>query len=144
MRFRMMIRYANGSGKPWNEDEDRPQIPDLGHAETWAKSTVAMFNKTLRPGELARELVSVEELPDEPVAHGWQKTNLVTVQRGSSMYDTYRCTQCGITGKRYGLSGEVKRDSIFKSPGYADCKKAQKLVNRRVVRMDERELAADE
>ncbi len=136
MRFRMVVRYANGSGKPWNEDEDRPQIRDLAHAETWAKSTVAMFNRTLRPNELARTLVRVEALSAESAAHDWQKTNLVTVQHGRSLYDTYRCTECGITGKRYGLGGEILRDSQFKSRGYADCTRARMLISRRVTRID--------
>lgn len=80
------------------------------------------FNKTLRQGERTRELVGVEVL-DEPTGlgkHEWSKTNLVTVVRGSQMYDKMRCDNCGITGKRFGLGG-VTRDSKYKAKKYEKC-----------------------
>lgn len=34
--------------------------------------------------------------------HRWEKINLVTLEKRDA-YDTYKCAQCGLTGKSYYL-----------------------------------------
>jgi hypothetical protein len=53
--------------------------------------------------------------------HDWEKTNLVTVSDRSGLYDTMRCKCCGITGKRFGLGPDVRRDPKFKAERYLKC-----------------------
>ena len=85
------------------------------------------FNNTLRPGELPRTVVEIyeDDFPYEhayPLAqHDWQKSNLVTIMKGHSSYDTYKCSKCGITGKRYGLGGSVRRDKKYTAEKYNGC-----------------------
>ncbi len=86
------------------------------------------FNSTLRPGESARHIVDVYEDEDADYEyfpplfpHKWGKTNLVTVMSGRSSYDTYRCEKCGITGKRYSLGGDVRRDDKYNKQKYEYC-----------------------
>ena len=102
--------------------ESGVEMDELYHKWTdspvgWARETVERFNETLREGEEAREVVRVEELPEDdpripPLRHEWRKTNLVTIlakgRRGS--YDTQRCERCGATGKRWGIAGDVAPD----------------------------------
>lgn len=37
-------------------------------------------------------------------SHNFQKTNLVTLRDASGMHDTYECSHCGLSGKRYGMN----------------------------------------
>lgn len=89
----------------------------------WAVETLERFNETLRPGEEPRRLLSVEELhegdprregdyPLPPLRHLWRKTNLVTQMNksGRGSFDAYRCEDCGATGKRFTLGGDVVLD----------------------------------
>ena len=70
----------------------------------WAKDLIKHFNATRRPTESKRVLVRVKVKHNKmKLAHDWHKTNLVTIVKGSTMYDTYRCTRCGVTGRRYGV-----------------------------------------
>ena len=39
--------------------------------------------------------------------HNFSKTNIVTIIKGGRNYDEYKCSACGIKGKRYGLSEYV-------------------------------------
>jgi hypothetical protein len=101
-------------------------------AETWYRGLLDYWNSTLRPGDKRRTFVScVFESADvvAKVAHDWQKTNLTTIARQGRYYDTARCSQCGITGKRFGVS-DVTRDPAFKANGYATCNGASVLLER--------------
>ena len=37
-------------------------------------------------------------------AHTFTKTNLVTIIKGNRIFDEYKCSTCGMIGRRYGLS----------------------------------------
>lgn len=105
-------------------------------AIAWARAVVANFNATLRPGESARTIVSVFEgstLAEPKTEHTWMKTNLTTLERNGRVFDTARCSVCGITSKRFGL-GSHTRDADFKAHGFATCAGAQRLLAKRAER----------
>lgn len=80
-----------------------------------------------------RELVSVEVIEDNTVVkheHKWEKENLVTIVKGEYIYDIMKCSVCGITGKRYGLSSDVQRDSKYRAKIYDTCDGAIKKLNK--------------
>lgn len=104
----------------WEEKYDKPEIETVEEAWDWADRTVRKFNATLRPGERARTLTGVRGEGDSK-AHHWLKTSLATQMRGNIAFDNYRCDRCGITGKRYGLSGTVKRDAKYRAKKYEEC-----------------------
>lgn len=108
-----------GSERTWKEE----YVIDNDNPVEWAKTTIDNFNATLHSGESPRELVGVEVLDESEKnsQHKWIKTNLMTIVRGSSVYDTMECENCGITGKRYGLGKEVIRDSKYKAKKYDKC-----------------------
>jgi hypothetical protein len=54
-------------------------------------------------------------------SHVWKKTNVFIQSYGKKQFDTYRCENCGITGKRFGPHEVVHRDHTFKAKVYADC-----------------------
>jgi hypothetical protein len=95
----------------------------LEEAEQWFLAVLANYNSTLRPKELSREMVGIrvganKDKPRTP--HNWVKTNLITKSERGRMFDTYRCTECRITGKRPGL-GSVIRDPKWKAKKYEWC-----------------------
>jgi site-specific recombinase XerD len=55
---------------------------------------------------------AINKLPEnsQNKEHTWQKTNLVTQEDRQGMYDSYRCTTCGLTGKRRSLAGGIIPD----------------------------------
>ena len=57
--------------------------------------------------------------------HKWRKTNLVTISDKHGTYDKQECTECKITGKRFGLSGTVRRDKKYSHERFADCDSAK-------------------
>ena len=141
MKFRLVVTDARG--EEWFEDEDRGNIHSIEEAKVWAKETIAMFNRTLRPHEIERTVVRVEELKEvtesmaEASSHDWEKTNLVTIiNEYFGSHDTVKCRICGITGKRFGLGLNVARDREFKAPGYGRCDNAVKLLERRAARRE--------
>lgn len=82
---------------------------------------IERFNETLRPGEKSRTLhaVSIHGKVD-PMSHDWEKQNLVTIEYLGRLYDVVKCMQCGITGKRHGVSMPV-RDHKFRAEVYRRC-----------------------
>lgn len=54
-------------------------------------------------------------------AHRWRKKNAATRRDRLGLYDVHECERCGVTGKRFGLSGTIKRDSIFRANVYGNC-----------------------
>lgn len=112
-------------------------VRNKGELETWEESYVINddpncyanrlidnYNATLRPGEKPRELVEVsisETMKKSKMPHEWIKQNIVTVIWRGVSYDIMRCAKCGITGKRFGLSGVILRDSKYKAKKYNNC-----------------------
>ena len=93
-----------------HQDEDDSQAWKERYHEVvddpkrWAKDLIKRFNATRRTTESKRVLVRVKVKRNQvKLAHDWHKTNLVTLVKGTTMYDTYRCTRCSATGKRYGV-----------------------------------------
>lgn len=111
MRFTCTISNEE-TGNTWEEKFDKPHVNSQAEAEEWARDTIAMFNATLRENEKPRTLLMVK-LDGESEVHDWHKTNMVTVIRGGELYDTYRCSRCGATGKRFGLSHNIVIDKKF-------------------------------
>lgn len=109
-----------GSSTSWKEE----YVIDGDNPYEWAKNTIDNFNATLNPHESPRELVGVEVLDksEKNNKHSWTKTNLITIVRGSSVYDTMKCEKCGITGKRHGLGQDgVIPDSKYRYKKYEKC-----------------------
>lgn len=107
----------------WSEDY---HIADDVDASAYGQRLIQSFNDTLFPGETARVFVRAEEVAyvkpeDAHIGHAWEKSNLVTVSDRRGYYDTVRCKNCGITGKRYGLAWIIQRDPQFKAAKYDYC-----------------------
>ena len=125
MKFRILVRVSSGA-EWWEEYDEETDNPDQ-----WGKDIVKFFNSTLREGERPRtfiraEAIKVVKCEDESIAvrqpHDWDKDI-----RGMSVYfrgqvvDIMYCKKCGITGKRYGLSSHIRRDSKYRSKKYEYC-----------------------
>ena len=118
----MKIRtHVKNSNSKWTEDYIIGEEID---AEKYVKDMINNFNNTLHKGENPREVEKIEIL-DELVLpmkkHIWEKQNMVTIVGKGIPYDKYKCTECGVTGKRFGLSPNVIRDSKFEALKYAHC-----------------------
>lgn len=130
MKFQIRCKHLDRDGKvaptgDWWEPYDEPEVNTQEDAETWAKVTLERFNSTLRPNEFPRELLEVQLIGkgEKGIKHKWEKSNLVsTVGYGGSIYDTYRCAVCGITGRRHGTSEYIVRDTQYKAKKYQYCK----------------------
>lgn len=123
MKFTLKVAYLDGSGAPWTEPYNRPEIGSEEAAKSWAERTIKNFNDTLRPGEKARKFLGVffdQEDNKEKAVHLWSKTNLVTIIRGHRSHDTLKCLNCGVTAKRFGLDS-IKIDSQFRAKKYQSC-----------------------
>jgi hypothetical protein len=128
MKIKMKVKSIN-SDYTWDEEYDVETGID---AKDYAEKLIINYNTTLRPHEVARELVDVivvDENSEVIHQHNWEKQNLVTIVRGNSIYDTMKCSMCGITGKRYGLVG-IQRDSKYKAKCYDTCEGAIKQMNK--------------
>src|SRR5574340_881137 len=84
----------------------------------WGKDIIKWFNSTCKSGERKRVFLGAKILSQQSEEHNWEKSCLVTQSGG---YDTYKCTKCSITGKRYGLSSTIIRDPKFKADKYKEC-----------------------
>lgn len=120
MKFKILIRTEDG--REWWEDYDK-DIPD---AQKWAEDTIGQFNKTLRPNEKSRTLLKVEvEDSSNDKHHRWRKYT-GGMSSGKDGADIMYCERCGITGKRYGLSGLVTIDSKYRKKVFRQCDTARK------------------
>lgn len=129
MKIEIIIKKIN-SDYVWTEKYD---IDNNADAEEYAQNLVNKFNNTLRVNEIPRELVGVIVIKEQSEIlhqHIWEKQNLITIVKGSQSYDIMKCSVCGITGKRYGLSDVIKRDSKYKAKVYDTCQGAIKQIKK--------------
>lgn len=116
MKFRAKIKIVGTDHWYWetlqvNTDNPRQHVLD----------TLERFNNTLRPGEQAREYGGFIKIIDKRREHVWEKSNLVTIEKRGQMYDTYRCTNCSVTAKRYGIGGPISIDRKYKAKKWERC-----------------------
>lgn len=133
MKFEVIVRHKGGI-ETWAEPYDRPNLQTFDDACRWARKMIEQFNFTLRPNERERELVEVKESQQKKgmmSSHAWQKTSLTTQIVHGQMFDAMRCSVCGITGKRYGLSTVMMRDAQYRSNGFASCGRSIELLKKR-------------
>jgi hypothetical protein len=132
MKFKIKCKHV-GEDEEWWESYNKSEILTLEDAQKWADKVIKSFNHNLRKNEKERELLDVQLDSTSSVVlrHTWEKTNLVTVFKRGEYYDTYRCTHCGVTGKRYSLNGAVIRDTKYKAKVYGDCAKSKKKLSQK-------------
>lgn len=76
-------------------------------------------------GAYSDECEVIEDKENKAVKeHNWRKTNLVTImqKKGTGSYDTFKCSVCGVTGKRFTIPGPVYRDVKYRAMKYNNCK----------------------
>lgn len=126
---KLIITVKNADQKVhcWQEEYILNAIYTKAEAEAWASNLIREFNEQekLRYGKKAalRELLSVEiDGADNRRKHEWAKVNAATMTTPRKrLYDLWRCKVCGITGRRYGLSGVIERDKAYKAKKYDLC-----------------------
>jgi len=144
MKFIMrMKKKGTPDSSAWDEPYERDNVKDIEGAREYAQEMVKRFNNSLRKHEQPRVLVDVvvdESSVDSKAAHNWSKTNLMTQVGQYGSYDAYKCEDCGITGKRYGVR-DVTRDSKYRAKVYARCDTAQAQLKKLEQQRREREYA---
>ena len=132
MKIKIKIKNLNGNTE-WNEIYD---IDNNINPNIYANNLINNFNATLRNNEIPRELINVEIIDNNETKHehDWQKQNIITIIKGSNIYDIMKCSRCGITAKKYGLDNIV-RDAKYKAKIYDYCEDAlrqlEKLANKK-------------
>ena len=119
MKFRIFCKNkgTDDSTGHW-EDYDK----EVEDPQSWAKQTIENFNNSLKPGEQPRELLKVEILGEGNKFHDWiKRTGGMSVMFRGQCVDECYCSRCKVTGKRFGLSRFVKRDSKFRAKKYEYC-----------------------
>lgn len=127
MKFKIKVCKASDPSHPWEET----YMEQVSDPKKWGQELVDKFNAEIpeKGGDprlfLGAEIISEsgEKLKTSTgKVHKWEKTNLLTIQRGSKIYDTYKCVRCGVTAKVYGLDIDHKiRDTKFKAKKYEYC-----------------------
>ena len=119
MKFKILVKTDS---EQWWEEYDK----NTTNPNKWAIETIQHFNATLKPHEKFRSLVDVQIIDESNNQHSWVKrTDGMSVNFRGSIVDLMRCENCGITGKRIGLSGFVKVDSKYKKKAYLRCDTAK-------------------
>lgn len=122
MKWRLHVKAGNND---WWEDYDHEEVSTKKLAEQKGRNFIDYFNDTLKPGERRREFLEAEVVGSGTLTHKWEKRTdgMSRAFRGSTV-DMMYCSRCGITGKRFGLSPVVTRDSKFKAKKYELCREA--------------------
>lgn len=141
MKYTIVVKYKDNDMVPaWRERCNDAHLKTKVAVVTSVLDMVAGFNRQ-RAAQYgagnydARELVTIDfDDPDNNekelgFEHDWKKTNLTTVSggRGGGMYDTYRCSWCGATGKRRSLEMIIDRDTKFRAAKYEYCPESPEL-----------------
>ena len=127
MKFK--IKCSQDSPGNLGEWEEEYNI-NTDNPQKWAEDIISEFNSGLREGESSRKLINVtvlDEVNNVPVTveHDWEKQNMYTEKYHGSLIDRHKCKKCGITGKRYGLSPNIRRDGPYLGKVYDKCDTAQ-------------------
>lgn len=101
----------------WPEEYSAPENNPQG----WAESLIKRFNDSCRPGESKRKLISVEVLGASTEHRWYKRTDGMSVHFRGNLVDIMECSACGVTGKRFGIQGGIKRDSKYRAKKYAVC-----------------------
>lgn len=121
MDFTIYVRRQGSTNAPWPERYQK----ETDDPEKYGRELIDWFNLTCRAGEPKREFIRVEVHGEiNPIDHKWSKTNIITktdASRPGLSYDEVKCDQCGITGRRYGLSEYITRDRKFAHQRYVRC-----------------------
>lgn len=105
----------------WTEDYDVLSVKTQPEAATWALELIKRFNESCHPGESHRELLQAD-LVGESMQHDWYKrTDGMSVRFRNQLVDIFECRNCGITGKRFGLGGSIKRDYKWRAKKHDKC-----------------------
>lgn len=121
MKFKIQIQFDDTKKTHWEEYTENVEDP-----REWAEQTIKNFNNTLRKGESSRTLLDVVVLDSGQDKHHWEKTNFATITGGRlPPHDKYKCSVCGITGKRFGLSDSVVHDSKYRYKKYEYCRSGE-------------------
>jgi len=120
MKFKIEVKEVTGE-KSWWEDFDHHEVRNKEQAEQWGRETIQRFNRTLHHEEEPRHFLAAEITSEGTREHQWGKTNLVTIIKGSQVYDTMQCRLCGCTGKRHGLSEHITIDPKFHAKKWDVC-----------------------
>lgn len=126
MKFKMRVKEIGGK-TDWWEEYDRPGTD----AYEIAGQIMKHFHETLRPGEKRRRVIEIVVLDIAPTGreHKWVKVTGVSQRsRSGLIYDQYRCENCGITGKRFGLASNILMDRKYKAKYYKHCGDTQKRL----------------
>lgn len=95
--------------------------------EKEAQKMVDFFNRTLKPYEKPRKLISVTVHSETNDLHEWEKDiRAMSVTFRGRNCDIMYCRNCGITGKRYGLASKITVDSKYRGKAYRYCSTARK------------------
>ena len=93
--------------KQWEEHHG---VPDLLDPEETVKTTLRMFNEQ-RKTNYTFVRFKHQRSKNIKHVHNWTKKTLVTERGG---FDKMECTNCGATGKRYGMgTNGIKVDAKF-------------------------------
>ena len=116
MKFKIHVKDSTSD---WWEDYDK----SIADPKKYAEEIISRFNATLRAHETPRELIEVQLIdPDNKKFHDWQKrTDGMSVNFRGSTVDLMYCKKCGITGKRFGISENVKIDSKYRKKAFQEC-----------------------
>ncbi len=63
--------------------------------------------------------------------HDFAKQNLFTPKDNNGLYDVFKCSKCGVYGKRYTLDGDIIRDRQYKAKVYEYCDTAKNHINKK-------------
>lgn len=130
MRTKVIIRVGRNEADAFEEEYfvgESSWFPAGVDVKVSAQRLVDWFNEGQKARSLPlRQLFDVRvELVDEPAgprAHEWSKTNLVTVADHRGVFDTVKCSRCGVTARRYGIS-HIVRQSPYRAKKFAVCLK---------------------
>lgn len=128
MIFKILCKTESGRNLAWEEYNK-----DIVDAQEWAQNTINNFNNTLHLGEEKRILLDVIVLDaTNDKLHNWVKKNWITTFFRGEYVDLMYCEKCGITGKRYGISSDIKVDSKYRSKVFKNCDTAKKAINKNI------------